>query len=279
MFYPCLRRIGIELSPHWRASLKLFENTSARLVLVVDDDAAAGQVAFNALLRAGYAAALADSLELGHEYLRISSPFVILLSDSLASSSSATRFVENASNQDAPPVLVLMSDGFSAARARGEVLGIQEHLAKPLNPRQIKARMDRLAHDVPASVSTAALRDVRVLIVDDEADTRDVLAEALKGHGANILTAESAGDALARIDDFSPQVLLTDIRMPVEDGYSMLRKIRSRGNALPAIAFTAYSEPEDRMRAMAEGFQMHLKKPLDPQKLVHAVAMFAAQKK
>lgn len=254
--------------------MKLFENASTRLVLIVDENAELCESASNELIQSGYATASAGSIEHASQYLDAAAPFAILLSDTLLAAESAETFLADLSKHYPPPVVVVMAQGTS--RAELERRGIRERLPKPLNSLQLIARINRIAREVPATVTADALRDLRVMIVDDEIDTCSVLSCALRGHGANTVTAVSAHEALARIDEFSPQILLTDIRMPEEDGYSMLRKIRSMGNTLPAIAFTACSQPEDRERALAEGFQLHLKKPLDPLHIVHAVALCAA---
>jgi CheY-like chemotaxis protein len=254
--------------------MKLFENASSRLVLIVDGNPELCESASNELNRSGYATATAESIEHASKYLKAAAPFAILLSDTLADSEIADIFLTNARQHYPPPVVVLLAG--EASRAAMSRLNIRERLPMPLNIHQLTARINRIANEVPATVSADALRDLRVMIVDDEIDTCSVLSCALRGHGANTVTAISAHEALARIDEFSPQILLTDIRMPEEDGYSMLRKIRSKGNTLPAIAFTAHCQPEDRERALAEGFRLHLKKPLDPIHIVHAVAMCVA---
>jgi signal transduction histidine kinase len=125
------------------------------------------------------------------------------------------------------------------------------------------------------------LAGVRVLVVEDEDDTRDLLAISLEQCGAEVTAVSSAADALASLDQRPPDVLVSDLAMPDEDGFSMIRKIRARepgkGGNVPAAALTAYARTEDRVRALAAGFQRHLPKPIDPSDLIAAVASLAGR--
>ncbi|MDP9150655.1 MAG: ATP-binding protein [Myxococcota bacterium] len=116
--------------------------------------------------------------------------------------------------------------------------------------------------------SSVALRGVRVLVVDDEADARDLLATVLVEAGATVETAASAGDGFDRIRRFRPHVLVSDIGMPEEDGYALITRIRALdpqvGGRTPAIALSAYTRGEDRMKALSAGFTAHVAKPVDP---------------
>ena len=122
------------------------------------------------------------------------------------------------------------------------------------------------------------LRGVTVLVVDDEADARDLFAAILRQHGAVVHTAASVHDALESVETFRPAVLVADIGMPGEDGYSLIRRLRSGTQAdMPAVALTAYARPEDRRRALDAGFEMHLPKPVEPIELISAVADLAGR--
>ena len=125
------------------------------------------------------------------------------------------------------------------------------------------------------------LAGVRVLVVEDEDDTRELLVTALEQCGAQVTSAPSAADALATFDRRPPDVLVSDLAMPDEDGFSLIRKVRSReagqGGAVPAAALTAYARTEDRIRALSAGFQKHLPKPIDPSDLIAAVAALAGR--
>ncbi len=121
------------------------------------------------------------------------------------------------------------------------------------------------------------LNDLRVLVVDDDLGTRDVMAEMLSEMGANVAVAASASEAITAVEDFRPEVLLCDIAMPGEDGYSLMRRIRALGGgkSIPAVALTALAGEQDRRRALSAGFQMHLVKPVDIDHLTQAVAELA----
>jgi PAS domain S-box-containing protein len=125
------------------------------------------------------------------------------------------------------------------------------------------------------------LRGISVLFVDDDADTRLLVARLLTDAGATVRTAASADDADRLLDEARPAVLISDIGLPDVDGYALLRRLRSRpagqGGDLPAIAVTAFTRPEDRTQALRAGFQLHLAKPIDPTELIAAVASLATQ--
>jgi PAS domain S-box-containing protein len=125
------------------------------------------------------------------------------------------------------------------------------------------------------------LAGVRILLVDDEEDARDLLSRVLKQDGAEVHAASSAAEALGAIDTLNPDVLISDIAMPGEDGYELIRKVRlrapSHGGMLPAIALTAFARREDRDRALRAGFQTHLTKPVEAVELSAAVAELAHQ--
>jgi two-component system CheB/CheR fusion protein len=128
----------------------------------------------------------------------------------------------------------------------------------------------------PEMVEYSELRGVSILVVDDDSGVRDAVAEMLTDTGARVIVADSAAEAMAAVDDFQPEVLLCDIAMPGEDGYSFLRRLRARGPArggsIPAMALTALAGEGDRDRALAAGYQMHLTKPVDVDRLRRAVA-------
>jgi CheY-like chemotaxis protein len=120
---------------------------------------------------------------------------------------------------------------------------------------------------------------VSLLVVDDEDDARSVLALMLSKAGAQVTTATSANHALELLEQNVPDVIISDIGMPGKDGYALIREIRARsreqGGRVPAIALTAYSRTEDRIKAIAAGFQMHLSKPADGMELMTMVASLA----
>jgi PAS domain S-box-containing protein len=120
------------------------------------------------------------------------------------------------------------------------------------------------------------LTGLRALVVDDEADARDLIRRLLEEAGALVVTAMSASEAFDRVQEEHPDVLVTDIGMPHEDGYSLVRRLRklptNEGGALPAIALTAFARAEDRTKALLSGFQAHVSKPVEPAELLAVVA-------
>lgn len=131
------------------------------------------------------------------------------------------------------------------------------------------------------SISPVLLEGVRVLVVDDEADARNLIEYVLVAHHAKVVLADSVAAALACFDAERPDVLLTDIGMPDEDGWALIEAIRTRpaaaGGDVPAVALTAYAWSDDRLRALRAGFQRHLAKPVDPAALVATVAALAGR--
>jgi signal transduction histidine kinase/DNA-binding response OmpR family regulator len=126
--------------------------------------------------------------------------------------------------------------------------------------------------------SKAELSGIRVLIVDDDSDTCEMLTFALNLLGAETHTSTSASEAFASIADWQPDVLLSDINMPDEDGYTLLNRLRTsseNGAHIPAIALTALARPEDSEQAISAGFQLHLSKPVDIEELAEAIAVLA----
>jgi CheY-like chemotaxis protein len=116
------------------------------------------------------------------------------------------------------------------------------------------------------------LNGLRVLVVDDEADARDLLTTILGQYGVEVTTVATASEVLEVLPRLKPSVLVSDIGMPGEDGYALIRKVRAldaeQGGEIPAVALTAYARAEDRIRALASGFQLHMPKPVNPEELV-----------
>jgi chemotaxis methyl-accepting protein methylase/signal transduction histidine kinase/chemotaxis response regulator CheB len=125
----------------------------------------------------------------------------------------------------------------------------------------------------------ARLRNLRILVVDDDPGTREALSDMLGRAGAEVRAARSTDEAMSIMESFQPGVLLCDIAMPGEDGYSFIRRVRAlgpaRGGAVPALALTALAGQEDQLRALAAGFQMHVAKPADIVRLTQAVLELA----
>jgi signal transduction histidine kinase/CheY-like chemotaxis protein len=125
------------------------------------------------------------------------------------------------------------------------------------------------------------LDGVKVLVLDDEPDARDVIRRFLVSHHADVQVAGNAEEALEIMKTFRPDVLISDIGMPGKDGYQFIQEVRSMpaadGSEVPAVALTAFVRTEDRKRALLAGYQSHLAKPVDPGELVAVVAMLAGR--
>lgn len=126
------------------------------------------------------------------------------------------------------------------------------------------------------------LTGIRILAVDDDPDARELLTVLLTQYGAEVLAVASAEQALATLESFSPDVLVSDIGMPQVDGYTLIQKIRAlppeKGGRVPAIALTAYAREDDRQRALDTGYQRHVTKPLEPEQLVRSAIALARTK-
>lgn len=120
------------------------------------------------------------------------------------------------------------------------------------------------------------LEGVRILVVDDEADTRDVIKAMLNTCGSEVNCCGSAADAIKAIRDWKPDLMVSDIGMPNEDGFELILKVRKhrskRTRLMPAIALTAYASKDDKARTLAAGFQAHVSKPVEPEVLVKSIA-------
>jgi PAS domain S-box-containing protein len=120
------------------------------------------------------------------------------------------------------------------------------------------------------------LSGMLILVVDDEEDTRQLLVQSLTFYGATVITADSAKNAFTEILDKNPDLMVSDIGMPDEDGYSLIRRVRAlpdkQHNAIPAVALTAFTRAQDRMRALTSGYQNHVSKPVEPDELATVIA-------
>lgn len=168
--------------------------------------------------------------------------------------------------------LIELHGGTVTGHSDGEGQGAKFILRIPLadddggGPKQVE-----IAETDPAA---SALRGLRVLLVEDEPDARELLSLTLRVSGANVQAVDSVQDALAKLPSFKPDVLLSDIGLPVQSGYDLIRQVRAMPTALgsiPAIALTAFVTEKDRQRALDAGFQIHLSKPVEPQTLIEAI--------
>jgi CheY-like chemotaxis protein len=178
--------------------------------------------------------------------------------------------------------LVELHGGTVQAESPGEGQGATFAVNLPLVPVYQK---DNQAERVSAAAKNAlpysddcpeSLDGLKVLVVDDEVDTRELLRVGIGQCGAEVSTASSAQEALTTLEAERPDLLISDIGMPGEDGYELIRKVRAlpagRGGKIPAIALTAYARTEDRLWALKAGFQMHITKPVEMAELVAVIA-------
>jgi CheY-like chemotaxis protein len=165
----------------------------------------------------------------------------------------------------------------SAGKNQGATFTVRLPAASRLSD-EFTPRAPRPTPDDLGDVETR-LDGLRVLVVDDEADAREVMAHTLETHGASVELAESARDALEILEHLRVDVLLADIAMPDEDGFALIRNVRASlvpgVSAIPAAAVTAFTREEHRQHALTAGFQLHLGKPFQPAELVRAVDLLA----
>ena len=176
--------------------------------------------------------------------------------------------------------------GTVSAASRGRGQGATFTVTLPLAvPREESSEVERyrlaIAGKIPQSYAPAPdlLRDLRVLVVDDEPNARNLLVLMLTSYEAEVRDCASAAEALQILDEWRPDALVSDIGMPIEDGYELMRKVRAReperGGLVPALALTAYASPEDARRAIEAGYQAHVPKPVEPSELATMVASLA----
>ena len=168
--------------------------------------------------------------------------------------------------------IVQLHGGSVKAESAGLGQGATFTVTLPVyEPTQIAALPPQLR---PAPLPIAHRLDAaRILVVEDDEDARELVRATLENAGATVETVATARDARREMQAGQPDVLISDIRMAEEDGYSLLRSLRGAGIATPAIALTAYARQEDAEASRAAGFQIHLAKPVDTGRLVDAVAM------
>ena len=178
--------------------------------------------------------------------------------------------------------LVELQGGTVQAHSEGEGQGSRFSVALPvLHARVPTPGAPVLSPDVPTRRDARPdLTGVRVLVVDDELDTREILRTLLEESRAQVTCVASSAEALELLARAPPDLLVSDIGMPEEDGYSFIRRVRAlpaeRGGRVPAAALTAYTRPEDRAHALGAGFQVHLPKPVDATQLMHTLASMIA---
>jgi signal transduction histidine kinase/CheY-like chemotaxis protein len=176
--------------------------------------------------------------------------------------------------------LVELHGGTIAVHSEGEGHGATFTVRLPLGPLRVRPEAPEIDPSPTGELHCPVeLAGLRVLIVDDEPDVRELLTAVLDRCKAVVFAAASVHEALALLQQHRPDVLVSDIGMPGEDGYALIRQVRAlpaeAGGKIPALALTAYARMEDRTRALLAGFQMHVPKPLDPTELVVVLANLA----
>ncbi len=170
--------------------------------------------------------------------------------------------------------LVQLHGGTVKAESAGKELGSTFTVTLP----SLTVTLDTASSD-PHVTAAHPLDGLRVLVIENEPDSRLLFTLLLEESGAHVTAAASAGEALALLDTRTVDVIVADIGLPDEDGYAFIRQVRAREDGgphhVPALALTAYARPEDRDRALASGYQMHVAKPVEPDQLIAAVASLA----
>jgi PAS domain S-box-containing protein len=173
--------------------------------------------------------------------------------------------------------LVELHGGTVRAKSAGKGAGATFIVCLPKSPIRVDENREHPTTSASSilDVGNVDLSGVKVLVVDDESDALTLIDRVLRQCGADVHTAASSAEGLAQLRAERPHVLVSDIGMPVVDGYQFIREVRSLGDAAgggtPAIALTAFARSEDRMRAMLAGYQVHVAKPIDPQELAVTV--------
>jgi PAS domain S-box-containing protein len=173
--------------------------------------------------------------------------------------------------------IVQLHSGIVRAQSAGEGQGAMFTVELPtLKESGTVAAAGRHHMDDFPGPRLAALQGVKLLVVDDEPDARELLSIILQEAGAEVATAGSADEALATFERLRPDVLVSDIGMPGGDGYSLIRRVRllegDHGRRVPAVALTAFARAEDRSEAIGQGFQAHLPKPVEPGELTALIS-------
>jgi len=179
--------------------------------------------------------------------------------------------------------LVELHGGTVAAESAGESRGATFVVKLPLMVAAIVEPAPAANAPEPpgAAAATPSLEGVRVLVVDDDLVAVDLTREILMRAGAQVWGCAGGSEAFPMLQQCHPDVLVSDIEMPTQDGYSLIRRIRAlesdQGGKTPAVAVSAYSRPEDRIRSLMAGFNLHVSKPVEPSELVTVVASLAGR--
>lgn len=178
--------------------------------------------------------------------------------------------------------IIEMHGGMVKADSHGEGKGAIFTVSLPLLPDKTQRLKDEQNYPTLLAHNSLPLAGIQVLVVDDDADSRDLIAFVLEQDGAFVIAVSSAYEALQTLAEVKPNVLVSDISMPDIDGYMLIHQVRNltpeQGGQIPAIALTAFARNDDQQEALKAGFQMHLSKPLNPEKLIAAIVQLIETK-
>lgn len=180
------------------------------------------------------------------------------------------------------PAIALTARAFPKDREAALAAGFAKHCPKPCTPNALAEAVAEVIEAAARSSDPGALLDgLRILVVDDYAADRYLIEKALSKQGAIVVAATSAGEAVEALDRETPDVLISDVKLPEGSGYDLMRHVRGldpeRGGRVPAVAVTILDSDEDRADALDAGFQEHIPKPFDPTQLVSIVAVLAGK--
>ncbi len=178
--------------------------------------------------------------------------------------------------------LVELHGGSVRAHSEGEGKGAIFSVRLPVPALRPRGFDDPKPEHGPPSIGEPArpLAGLRVLVVDDEIDARELVAAVLTEGGARVVAVGSVAEAIQAVERIRPDVLVSDIGMPSEDGYALMRRLRAMEHTvgrIPAAALTAYATVQDRTRALRAGYSSHLPKPIEPAELTAVVANLAGR--
>ncbi|WP_254625663.1 ATP-binding protein [Nostoc sp. TCL240-02] len=178
--------------------------------------------------------------------------------------------------------IIEIHGGIVKAKSEGEGKGAIFTVSLPLLPDESRSLTDRENCAVFLTSNSLPLSGIRVLVVDDDTDSRDFIAFVLEQDGAFVIAVSSAYEALQTLALVKPDVLVSDISMPEMDGYMLIHQVRTltpeQGGQIPAIALTAFARNDDQQEALTAGFQMHLSKPVNPEELIAVITRIVETK-
>ena len=170
----------------------------------------------------------------------------------------------------------------SAGEGHGATFTTKASAGAVATARKDRKNVDQLTPNEDTAghfASLPSVKDVKVLLVDDDEDTLQILGLMLTESKANVQTATSVAAAMEVLEWYRPDVIVSDLAMPGEDGYALIKKLRALEDAvdIPAVALTSYVRVEDRTRALSAGFNMFVPKPVQPEELITAIANLAEE--